>query len=220
MSIFTSKIRVPDLLATITTLQGETNYLSWKTSLRWTLDVHDRDLYRILTGDFPVPAVSNPSTEEERAACAAYERKSDFLLPILHACIAPAIQGTIHSADSAHAAFQMVKRSLEPKPDYTGYNILVKFLLLDYDAAVEDPLEFLNRWRKALSDCEETCGFAFSKEAVLLIVIRAILNRKTSPLIKQFTDSLSQEGNVNMSLAAGIVGFAEFMERHQNSEHN
>ncbi|CAI7583699.1 unnamed protein product [Penicillium glandicola] len=145
----------PSLLDLVPTLVGESNFSTWTTSLKWTLDSRNAQYYELLTGVWRAPDAVDPAqpTPTEVEARTQWDNASRYLLPLLNATIHPTVKFYILGADNARTAYANLHRAFAARSYEAGFAIFLKFINTTYTS--NKPQVFVNEWRDALSELQE-----------------------------------------------------------------
>ncbi|EKV12772.1 hypothetical protein Pdw03_1446 [Penicillium digitatum] len=205
----------PSLLELVPTLVGESNFSTWTTSLKWTLDSRDPQYYELLTGVWSEPSAVHPTqpTPTEVEARTQWDNASRYLLPLLNATVHQTVRIYILDANNARTAYANLHRAFAARSYEAGFANFLKFMNTTYTS--NKPQAFVNEWRIALSDLQE-CN---STKLTPLLIFYHFLNAvSANPAAHLWLDNfLNSKVSTDTTIEATFADFVVFEDHRLNA---
>ncbi|KAK4868031.1 hypothetical protein LT330_007690 [Penicillium expansum] len=205
----------PTLLDLVPTLVGESNFSTWATSLKWTLDSRDPRYYELLTGMWSEPSAVDPTqpTPTEVKARTQWDTASRYLLPLLNATVHQTVRFYILDANNARTAYANLHRVFAARSYEAGFANFLKFMNTTYTS--NKPQAFVNEWRDALGELQE-CNS--TKLTPLLIFYHFLHAVSANPAAHSWLDSfLNSKVTTDTTIEATFADFVVSEDRRLNT---
>ncbi|KAJ5420216.1 hypothetical protein N7465_002735 [Penicillium sp. CMV-2018d] len=205
----------PTLFELVPTLMGESNFATWTTSLKWTLDSRDLRYYELLTGVWSEPRAVDPTqpTPAEVEARTQWDTASRYLLPLLNATVHETVKFYILDANNARSAYANLHRAFAARSYDAGFSIFLRFMNTTYTS--NRPQAFVNEWRVALGELQE-CNS--TKLTPLLIFYHFLHAVSVNPAVHPWLDSfLYSKVSTDTTIEATFADFVVSEDRRLNS---
>ncbi|KAL2695486.1 hypothetical protein AAEP93_003579 [Penicillium crustosum] len=205
----------PTLLDLVPALMGESNFSTWTTSLKWTLDSRDLRYYELLTGVWSEPREIDPTqpTPIEVEARIQWDTASRYLLPLLNATVHETVKFYILDAKNARTAYANLHRAFAARSYQAGFSSFLRFMNTTYTC--NRPQAFVNEWRMALGELQE-CN---STKLTPLLIFYHFLNAvSVNPAVHPWLDSfLNSKVSTDTTIEATFADFVVSEDRRLNS---
>ncbi|KAJ5589373.1 hypothetical protein N7537_012051 [Penicillium hordei] len=197
----------PTLLELVPTLVGESNFSTWTTSLKWTLDSRDLRYYELLTGAWGEPRAVDPTqpTPIEVEACTQWNTASRYLLPLLNATVHQTIKFYILDANNARTAYANLHRAFAARSYEAGFSNFLRFMNTTYTS--NRPQAFVNEWRMALGELQECNSTKLTPLLIFYHFLNAVsVNTAVHPWLDSFLNSkVSTDTTIEATFADFVV---------------
>ncbi|KAI2673427.1 hypothetical protein CBS147355_7726 [Penicillium roqueforti] len=201
----------PSFVELVPALVGESNFSTWTTSLKWTLDSRDTRYYALLTGAWSEPSAVDPTqpTPAEVEDRTQWDTASRYLLPLLNATVHHTAKFYILDANNARTAYANLHRAFAARSYEAGFANFLKFINTTYTS--NRPQAFVNEWRLALGELQE-CN---STKLTPLLIFYHFLNAvSTNPAAHEWLDGfLSSKVSTDTTIESTFTDFVVFEER-------
>ncbi|KAJ5186440.1 hypothetical protein N7449_011204 [Penicillium cf. viridicatum] len=205
----------PTLLELVPTLVGESNFSTWTTSLKWTLDSRDLRYYELLTGLWSEPRAVDPTqpSPAEVDSRAQWDTASRYLLPLLNATVHQTVKFYILDADNARTAYGNLHRAFAARSYEAGFSNFLRLMNTTYTS--NRPQAFVNEWRMALGELQE-CN---STKLTPLLIFYHFLNAvSVNPAVHPWLDSfLNSKVSTDTTIEATFADFVVSEDRRLNT---
>ncbi|KAJ6142747.1 hypothetical protein N7471_002200 [Penicillium samsonianum] len=205
----------PTLLDLVPTLVGESNFSTWTTSLKWTLDSRDLRYYQLLTGVWSEPSVAHPTqlTLTEVEARTQWDTASRYLLPLLNATVHHTVKFYILDANNARTAYANLHRAFAARSYEASFSNFLKFINTTYTS--NKPQAFVNEWRIALGELQESNS---TKLTPLLIFYHFLNAVSANPAAHSWLDGfLNSKVSTDTTIESTFADFVVSEDRRLNS---
>ncbi|CAI7652841.1 unnamed protein product [Penicillium crustosum] len=192
----------PTLLDLVPALMGESNFSTWTTSLKWTLNSRDLRYYELLTGVWSEPREIDPT-----------QPTPIELLPLLNATVHETVKFYILDAKNARTAYANLHRAFAARSYQAGFSSFLRFINTTYTC--NRPQAFVNEWRIALGELQE-CN---STKLTPLLIFYHFLNAvSVNPAVHPWLDSfLNSKVSTDTTIEATFADFVVSEDRRLNS---
>ncbi|KAJ5436918.1 hypothetical protein N7445_007803 [Penicillium cf. griseofulvum] len=197
----------PTVLELVPTLIGESNFSTWTTSLKWTLDSRDLRYYELLTGVWSEPSAADPTqpTPSEVEARTKWDTASRYLLPLLNATIHQTVKFYILDANNARTAYANLHRAFAARSYEASFTNFLKFINTTY--TTNKPQAFVNEWRIALGVLQECNSTKLTPLLIFYHFLNAVsANPAAHPWLDGFLNSkVSTDTTIESTFADFVV---------------
>lgn len=205
----------PTLLELVPPLVGESNFSTWTTSLKWTLDSRDLRYYELLTGLWSEPRAVDPTqpSPAEVDSRTQWDTASRYLLPLLNATVHQTVKFYILDADNARTAYANLHRAFAARSYEAGFSNFLRLMNTTYTS--NRPQAFVNEWRLALGELQE-CN---STKLTPLLIFYHFLNAvSVNPAVHPWLDSfLNSKVSTDTTIEATFADFVVSEDRRLNT---